>query len=162
MKQDQAIESIPQIPDAQIAIVQSKWYREYTDSMVGKCVETLQTTGCQDPEIHVLPGSLELPLAAQYLIQRRTELEAIIAFGVIVKGETFHFEMISNECMRGFGQVMLDYDIPILVEVIPVTDIELIKARSGDSPHNKGIEAAIAAAEIIAWRRSLAVDGLAF
>lgn len=145
--------SVPTIKSAKIAIVQSKWYREYTDSMVEKCLEVLDTAGCDKPQIHILPGSLELPLAAQHLIINQPDLEAVIAFGVIVKGETFHFEMISNECIRGFGEVMLEYNTPIIVEVIPVTSINQIIERSGDSPNNKGIEAGIAAVEVVNWRR---------
>lgn len=160
MKQKMDAVEMPEIQGAQIAILQSKWYREYTDNMVEKCLQTLEGSGCAVPQRHILPGSLELPLAAQHLIQRQSQIEAIIAFGIIVKGETFHFEMISNECMRGFGQVMLDYDIPIIVEVLPVTDIEIAKQRCADDSHNKGIEAAVAAAEIIAWRRELGIDGL--
>lgn len=146
--------NLPQIPGACIAILQAKWYREYTDNLVKKCLEVLKETGCETPDVHILPGSLELPLAARRVARNRDrKYEAIICFGAIVKGETFHFEMIMNECMRGLGQVMFEEDIPILVEVLPVLKLEHLIARSGDNEHNKGIEAAIAAAEIIDWRR---------
>jgi 6,7-dimethyl-8-ribityllumazine synthase len=70
-----------------------------------------------------------------------------------MKGDTYHFEMISNECIRGLGEVMLSENVPIIVEVIPVTNLEQLVARSRDDRFNKGIEAALAAAEIIEWRR---------
>jgi 6,7-dimethyl-8-ribityllumazine synthase len=150
--------SIPQIPGAKIAILQAKWYRECIDPMVAKCRSLLVGAQCPDPEFHLLPGSLELPLAAQTLIRNAPvdhPYDALICFGGLMKGETYHFEMIANECSRGFGQVMLTEGIPIIMEVIPATSVQQLEARSRDDAFNKGIEAALAAAEIIAWRRSL-------
>ncbi len=151
--------SIPNLTGARIVILQAKWYREHVDRMVKKCLAVLATTDCHEPELHVLPGSLELPLAAQTLIRNAPSdkpYAAIICFGAILKGETYHFEMIMNECIRGLGQVMLSENVPIIVEVIPVTKIEQLIARSQDDAFNKGVEAALAAAEIISWRRHLA------
>jgi 6,7-dimethyl-8-ribityllumazine synthase len=155
MKQALSSKELPKISGARIAILQSKWHRQYTDNMISHCRALLQEAGCGEIEVHILPGSLELPLAAQTLAERDTPPDAIIAFGIIVKGDTYHFELISNECMRGFGQVMLEKKIPIIVEVIPVLNIADAEARSRDDEFNKGIEAASAAAEVIAWRRSL-------
>jgi 6,7-dimethyl-8-ribityllumazine synthase len=147
---------IPAIPGARIAILQAKWYRAQVDQMVDMCRGLLAKAGAAEPEHHILPGSLELPLAAQALIRGRagdTPLDAVICFGAIMKGDTYHFEMISNECIRGLGEVMLSEGVPIIVEVIPVTTVEQLVARSQDDRFNKGIEAALAAAEIIEWRR---------
>lgn len=147
--------SIPQIEGARVAILQTKWYREYIDNMVLKCVEKLIEAGAHQPVIHRIPGAVELPLAAQSLARSQNRPDVIICFGGILKGDTFHFEMISNECMRGLGEVMLRESIPIIVEVIPVLTIEDLRARSQDDERNKGIEAAYATAEILSWRRSL-------
>ena len=150
--------SIPKIPQARVAILQAKWYREHVDKMVAKCVELLEQADCPSPEIHILPGSLELPLAAQTLLRAAPAdrpYDVLICFGAIMKGETYHFEMIMNECIRGLGQVMLSEGTPIIVEVIPVTTVEQLIARSQDDAFNKGVEAALAATEIIAWRRTL-------
>ena len=145
----------PKVPGAKIAILQSKWYKEDTDMMVKKCIEVLEAVGADTPDVHQISGSLEMPLAAQVLARKKdSHYEAIICFGAIVKGETYHFEMIMNECIRGLGEVMLHEDIPILVEILPVTHIDQLKARSGDDDNNKGIEAALAAAEMIDWRRA--------
>ena len=150
--------SVPPIPGARIAILQAKWYREQIDKMVEKCVSILGDAGCPKPEHHILPGSLELPLAAQALIRNASKQEpydALICFGAIMKGETYHFDMIMDECMRGLGQVMLAEGVPIIVEVIPVTSVDQLVARSRDDEFNKGIEAALAVAEIIDWRRKV-------
>lgn len=150
--------SIPSIPGARVAILQAKWYREQIDMMVAKCVSILRTADCPEPEHHILPGSLELPLAARYLIRNATKdkpYDAIVCFGAIMKGETYHFDMIMDECTRGLGQVMLSEDVPIIIEVIPVSTVDQLVARSKDDEFNKGIEAALATAEIIDWRRKV-------
>ena len=105
---------------------------------------------------HTLPGSLEIPLAARDLLAEDTgnAIDALICFGVIVKGDTLHFEMISYECMRGLGKVMEDFRRPIVVEVIPVFDIQHAAERAADDEFNKGIEAAVAAIETVAWRKA--------
>jgi 6,7-dimethyl-8-ribityllumazine synthase len=140
-----------------IAILKSKWYPEIVNNMSDACVEVLTQYGYSQIEVHTLPGSLELPLAARDLLALDTnkEIDAIICFGVIVKGETLHFEMISNECMRGLGDVMHEFRRPVVVEVLPVFEIEHAEARAADDEFNKGIEAAAAAIEMVAWRRSV-------
>ena len=140
-----------------IAILKSKWYPEIVERLSSTCEGVLAERGFDRVEVHTLPGSLELPLAAADLLASRggDEIDAVICFGVIVKGETLHFEMITTECMRGLGNVMLEYRVPVIVEVLPVFNIDDARARAGDDEYNKGYEAAAAAIEMIAWRRSL-------
>jgi len=153
MQHAYTLKDLRQIPAAKIGILQSKWHSEYTDMMVTKCREVLLQAGCLEPDLHVVSGSLEIPLCARRLARTGKGYEALIAFGIIMKGETYHFEMITNECMRGLGQVMFEEDLPIIVEVLPVTSMKQVEDRCGDNEFNKGIEAAIAAIETIAWRR---------
>ncbi|NQV90132.1 6,7-dimethyl-8-ribityllumazine synthase [Candidatus Uhrbacteria bacterium] len=145
-------QAMPKIPGAKVAILQAKWYREPLDRMVQKTIDLLMEAECPKPEVHILPGSLELPLAAQTLIREET-YDAIICFGAIMKGETYHFDMVMNMCAEGLNQVMLEEGVPIIMEVLPVSSLEQLEARSQDNAFNKGIEAAMAAAEIIDWRR---------
>ncbi|MEQ8693060.1 MAG: 6,7-dimethyl-8-ribityllumazine synthase [Pseudomonadales bacterium] len=139
-----------------IAILKSKWYPEYVENMAEACSAVLRQHGYRKIDHHVLPGSLEIPLAARDLLaeDKNDEIDAIICFGIIVKGDTLHFEMISYECMRGLGKVMEDFRRPCVVEVIPVFDIQHAAARAGNDEFNKGIEAAVAAIEMVAWRRA--------
>ena len=140
-----------------VAILKSKWYPELVDSLSCTCERVLLDNGFTRVEVHTLPGSLELPLAAADLLatDSQSEIDAIICFSVILKGETLHFEMITNECMRGLGEVMRQYRRPIIVEILPVLEIAHAQARAGDDEFNKGYEAAAAAIEMIAWRRSV-------
>jgi 6,7-dimethyl-8-ribityllumazine synthase len=121
--------------------------------MTKRCVEVLLSAGCQTPEIHILPGCLEIPLAIRRLAQRDRSLEAVIAFGVILKGDTYHFDMVKDATMRGLERVGFECDIPIINEILPVNSIDDAAKRAGNDDRNKGLEAGIAAVEIIHWRR---------
>jgi 6,7-dimethyl-8-ribityllumazine synthase len=140
-----------------IAILKSKWYPEIVDALTQTCEGVLREHGYAEVDVHTLPGSLELPLAAADLlaVDKQGKIDAVICFGVILKGETLHFEMITNECMHGLAAVMLQYRRPVIVEILPVFEIEQAQARAADDEFNKGYEAAAAAIEMIHWRRSV-------
>ncbi|NKC00183.1 MAG: 6,7-dimethyl-8-ribityllumazine synthase [Pseudomonadales bacterium] len=157
MKTKVDLSDLPPIEQpGRIAILKSKWYPEYVENMAEACATVLSQYGYKHIDQHTLPGSLELPLAARDLLSEDHDgqIDAIICFGVIVKGATLHFEMISYECMRGLGKVMEDFRRPVVVEVLPVFDIKEAAERAADDEFNKGIEAAAAAIEMVAWRRT--------
>ncbi len=152
------IQALPRVDNpGRIAILKSKWYPELVQNMADACVEVLSDCGYQQIEQHTLPGSLELPLAARDLLATDVDntIDAIVCFGIIVKGDTLHFEMISTECMRGLGEVMHEFRRPVVVEVLPVFTMEQAQERAGKSDMNKGYEAAACAIEMVAWRRSI-------
>ena len=140
-----------------ICILQSKWYPELVQSMTEACQQVLGQAGYTDIHTHTLPGSLEIPLAARDLLAQDVaqQIDAIICFGVIIKGDTLHFEMISEESMRGLGSVMHDFRRPVVVEILPVFTMQQAVDRASNDEFNKGIEAAVAAIEMVAWRRSI-------
>ncbi len=152
------LSALPKIKSpGRIAILKSKWYPEIVDALTQTCEGVLREHGFEEVDVHTLPGSLELPLAAADLlaVDKQGEIDAVICFGVILKGETLHFEMITNECMRGLATVMLQYRRPVIVEILPVFEMEHAQARAADDEFNKGYEAAAAAIEMIHWRRSV-------
>ena len=157
----QSVIDISRLPEVankgRIAILKSKWYPELVECMASACASVLEDAGFNQVEQHVLPGSLEIPLAARDLLAHDVDntLDAIVCFGIIVKGDTLHFDMISNECMRGLGEGMHEFRRPIIVEVIPVFEMKHAVERASDDENNKGYEAAAAAIEMIAWRQSL-------
>ena len=153
MQQEYTNVILPSIKGSRVAILQSKWYSKETDAMIAPCVELLRSAGCEIVDHYILPGSLELPLAARRVARMGRNYDALVVFGVIVKGETYHFEVVMNECTRGLSQVMMEEDLPIISEILPVTSLAQVEARSRPDSFNKGIEAAQAAAEIIDWRR---------
>jgi 6,7-dimethyl-8-ribityllumazine synthase len=135
--------------DAHIALVVSLYNRELTESLEKKCVETLVKNGIARNHIAVaqVPGAFEIPLACQKLAQSK-QYSAIIALGAIIKGDTYHFELVANECARGVMDVMLKYDIPIIFEVLAGAREDMIK-RCKDDEYNKGLEAADAAMRVL-------------
>tara|TARA_A100001037_G_C15139259_1_gene632796 strand:+ start:2609 stop:3094 length:486 start_codon:yes stop_codon:yes gene_type:complete len=152
------VDHLPEIVNpGRIVILRSKWYPELTEELARVSEKVLRAKGYNQVDIHTLPGSLELPLAAADLLAADTgkEIDALICFGIIVKGETLHFEMISQECVRGLGAVMRQYRRPIINEILPVLTLEDAEARAGKNKFNKGYEAAAAALEMIAWRRGI-------
>ena len=79
----------------------------------------------------------------------RTNIDAIITLGAIIRGETPHFDFISNECTRGIGQLAIDSGVPVIFGVLTVDNSEQAMDRAGDEESNKGSEAAAAALEMI-------------
>jgi 6,7-dimethyl-8-ribityllumazine synthase len=150
---------LPKVPDARIVVLKSKWYAEYTDALAEACIEVLRRCDVAQPEVHTLPGALELPLAAQLLLaEARTAnrpIDAVICFAIVLKGATHHFELVLDETARGLGEVSRAFSTPIVIEVIPALRIEDAIERCKPDEFNKGIEAAAAAVEFIAWRAPL-------
>jgi 6,7-dimethyl-8-ribityllumazine synthase len=150
--------SLPAIErPGRIGILQSKWHFDLVQNMTNACTRVLGAAGYTEIDIHTLPGSLEIPLAARDLLAEDSnrEIDALICFGVIVKGDTLHFEMISEESIRGLGAVMHEFRRPVIVEILPVFNEQQAIDRASDDEFNKGIEAAVAAIEMVAWRRSI-------
>ena len=154
MQQAIAVDALPMVHGAEVAVLLSKWYADIVESMYSACARVLTAKGVIYRE-HVLPGCFEFPHAAAELCHANERLAAILCLGVVLKGETYHFEMILNECVRGLGEVSRRHRVPIINEILPVTDLTQARERAGDDPFNKGIEAAAAAIEIIHWRRHL-------
>jgi 6,7-dimethyl-8-ribityllumazine synthase len=91
---------------------------------------------------------LEIPLIAKKVAKRNT-YDAIITFGAIIKGKTYHFEQIANECARGCMEVSLQYEVPVIFEVLAVYNIQDAIERATRREENKGVEAALTALQMI-------------
>lgn len=138
------------INEIKITIISSSFREEITRSLEINCLETLKKKGLKQNQIDVfrVPGSLEIPLMAKKLAKKRI-YDAIITFGVILKGETYHFEQIANECARGCMEVSLQYEIPVIFEVLAVYNIQEAQDRATRKKENKGVEGALTALEMI-------------
>lgn len=153
-----AMEGLPRIDGAVVHILNSRiHWAEVVGNLSDACERALIQLGAT-VTTHMLPGSFELPLGAQIVAERYTP-DAIVCLGVVVKGQTYHFEMVYMEVGRGLGEVSRRFGIPILSEVLPVDRLEDAIARSGNDRFNKGLEAASATAQFIAWNRSLKESG---
>tara|TARA_R110002072_G_scaffold54332_3_gene142606 strand:+ start:21061 stop:21540 length:480 start_codon:yes stop_codon:yes gene_type:complete len=133
-----------------IAIVASRFNSFIVDRLYEGAVKTLNSNGVANEAITVVkvPGAFEIPVAVQTLLDQN-EFDAIITLGAIIRGETPHFDFISNECTRGVGQLAIDSGVPVIFGVLTVDNSEQAMDRAGDEESNKGSEAAAAALEMI-------------
>ncbi len=145
------------IPYARVAIISAMWHPECVNAMVDRTVKELTAVGVKESNIalHTLPGSLELPYAARCLFENDSTLDAVIAFGVVLKGDTTHDDNVLQNVVEGFGRVMDRFHKPIINEVIGVKSIEDAQKRSDDSIANKGVEAVFALTELLHWKNNL-------
>jgi len=126
-----------------IAIVRTTYYKDLIDNLESYAKKTLMESGVKSANIETftVPGSWEIPVMAQTAAESK-KFDAIIAFGILVKGETYHFFQISNEVGRALMQISIDYAIPVGFEVLSVDSLKQAEDRAGKDNYNKGIEAA--------------------
>ncbi|SFD57657.1 6,7-dimethyl-8-ribityllumazine synthase [Paracidovorax konjaci] len=128
-----------------IGIVQARFNESITDALAAACREELLALGVQEKHIrHVrVPGALEVPLALQALAEQ-DEYDALIALGCIIRGETYHFELVANESGAGVTRVSLDTQTPIANAILTTENLEQAVARQTE----KGRDAARVAVEM--------------
>ena len=122
--------------------------KEFVDGHLAQCAACraeLIKLGVQEAHIHhvLVPGALEVPLALQAMAERGG-YDALIALGCIIRGETYHFELVANESGAGVTRLSLDYQIPIANAIITTENLEQAIARQTD----KGRDAARVAVEM--------------
>lgn len=133
-----------------IAIVSSSFRGEVADNLEKNCLATFDKEGLKREQVDIfrVPGSLEIPLVVKKLAESK-KYQAIITFGAIVKGDTYHFEQIANECARACMDISLQYGVPVIFEVLAVYDLKDALIRATRRIENKGVEAAHTALEMI-------------
>lgn len=136
-----------------IAVVKSEWNEEITNGLYDGACELLIQSGVNPENIHTLevPGSFELPLGAQWAIERY-EVDAVICLGSVIRGETAHFDYVCQAVSLGIKDVALAYNLPVIFGVLTDNNIEQSRARSGGKHGNKGKEAAATALKMLALR----------
>ena len=128
-----------------IGIVQARFNEGITDALARACVAELEALGVEAGHIdHVkVPGALEVPVALQALAEKGN-YDALVALGCVIRGETYHFELVANESAAGVTRVALDYQLPIANAIITTENIEQAIARQDE----KGRDAARVAVEM--------------
>jgi 6,7-dimethyl-8-ribityllumazine synthase len=134
--------------ELRIAIVVARFNEDVTRRLLKGAQEALQKHNVDDDrtDIYWVPGSLELPVTALALAEKG-EHDAIVCLGAVIRGETFHFEVVAMQAASGLMQVQLDTGVPIAFGVLTTEDRDQALARSGPK-NNKGAEAAEAAIEM--------------
>jgi len=128
-----------------IGIVQARFNADITDALAQACLAELAALGVQERHItHVqVPGALEVPVALKAMADS-DNFDALIALGCIIRGETYHFELVANESGAGVSRVSLDHQVPIANAILTVENMAQAEARKLD----KGRDAARVAVEM--------------
>jgi 6,7-dimethyl-8-ribityllumazine synthase len=128
-----------------IGIVQSRFNEDVCHGLLASCLAELKHLGVADEDVLqvTVPGALEIPLALQKMAETM-QFDALIAIGAVIRGETYHFELVSNESGAGITRVALDFGIPIANAVLTTDTDEQAEARMEE----KGADAARVAVEM--------------
>ena len=139
-----------------VGIVQARFNEDVGNGLFAACVTELMALGVISEDIlHVtVPGALEIPLALQKLADTQ-QFDALIALGAVIRGETYHFELVSNESGAGITRIGLDYGIPIANAILTTENDDQALARIAE----KGRDAARVAVEMA--NLALALEELA-
>jgi 6,7-dimethyl-8-ribityllumazine synthase len=132
--------------DLRIAVVVSRFNEDISKRLLRGALSALEEHGVQDPDVLWVPGALELPVTVLALAEKGNH-DAIVCLGCVIRGETYHFEIVAGQAAAGIMQVQLDTGVPVAFGVLTTEDKEQALARSGPK-NNKGAEAAEVAIEM--------------
>lgn len=132
-----------------IAAIASRYNPKVADGLLKGALLALQELGLSETEIEIyrVPGAFELPLFAQQLAQTGN-FDAVVCLGVVIRGDTAHFDYVCEGVTQGLMQATLKTGVPMAFGVLTTDNEAQALARSGDDPHNKGREAALTAVEM--------------
>jgi 6,7-dimethyl-8-ribityllumazine synthase len=139
-------EPIPQAPKLKVAIVAARFNRKLVDALLEHTLAPLRKAGIHEPVIERVPGSAELPLAAE-LLATSLHPDVIIALGVVVAGDTDHHTLIGHSTAHALCQVSLHHRIPVINGILITNNREQAEART-NGEINRGGEFAHAAVEM--------------
>ena len=130
------------------AIVASRFNSRVVELLVAGAVDCLRRHGADDITVVRVPGAWEIPQAAEELAAGEPRYDAIVALGVVIRGETPHFDYICSSCSRGLASLSKRHRIPVGFGVLTCDTSQQAEERAGGKAGNKGWEAAIAALEM--------------
>jgi 6,7-dimethyl-8-ribityllumazine synthase len=132
------------------AIVVSRWNSELTSRLADGAVEALRSCGATDDAVDVfrVPGAFELPVVC-LKTAKTGNFDAVIALGVVIRGETPHFEYVAGQAAAGILQASMQSGVPVMFGVVTADTSEQARSRCGERADNKGYEAALSAVEMV-------------
>lgn len=133
-----------------IAIVVAEWNSEITNALSSGAISRLIDEGVKSENIIVksVPGAFELTLASQFMVQK-SDIDAVIAIGCVIKGDTPHFEYICQGVTTGITEVNLKFNKPVIFGVLTTNNEQQALDRAGGKHGNKGDEAAVTALKML-------------
>lgn len=153
-------ESEPDEPleGARVLIIEGRYYEALADELLAGARAVLDKAGV-DVEVITVPGALEIPVAAEIALDAAdmagTPVDAIIALGVVIRGETYHFEIVAGESARGVMDIGLTHALPVGNGILTVDTEAQAWERARVTEGNKGGGAARAALALLRLRRKL-------
>ncbi len=154
-----AVEGDLSAANMRFGIVVSRWNAVITDRLLQGALDALLRSGAKKEAITVVrvPGSWEIPAAARLLAESKN-VDALVTLGVLLRGETAHYEAIYTEVSRGIGQSQQETGVPHAFGVLTCETLEQALDRAGLKMGNKGFEAALAAIEMAAVKKKIVTD----
>ncbi|WP_316793468.1 6,7-dimethyl-8-ribityllumazine synthase [Pedobacter frigoris] len=139
--------TIPNGSPYKIAIAVAEWNAEITGALYNGALKTLTDNCVAEENITsiAVPGTFELTSAADMLLQKHKDLDAVICLGCVIQGETRHFDFICDAVANGITQVSIKHSKPVIFGVLTTNDQQQAIDRAGGKHGNKGDEAAITA-----------------
>lgn len=139
-----------------IGIVVAEWNQHITHALMNGALDLLKNMGVKEKNIHVkfVPGSFELPLGAQWLIEK-TDVDAVLTLGCVIQGETRHFDFICDACAHGVMNLALASSRPVVFGVLTTDNEKQALERAGGKHGNKGVEAAETALKLLQLKSGL-------
>lgn len=148
MSEIQEIQGSLNAAGRRFAIVASRFNSRVAELLVAGAVDCLRRHGAEDITVVRVPGAWEIPQAAEELAAGETRYDAIVALGVVIRGETPHFDYICSSCSRGLASLAKRHRIPVGFGVLTCDTSQQAEERAGGKAGNKGWEAALAALEM--------------
>lgn len=139
-----------------IGIIVSRFNNFVTDRLLEGALEALRNHGGEEEDIDIVrvPGAFEIPLLA-HKMAASGKYDALVCLGAVIRGDTPHFEYISDAVTRGIGQAVLQFRVPISFGVLTTNTVEQAMERAGEKMGNKGFEAAVTAIEMANLNREI-------
>lgn len=147
---------VPSAKGMKISIAVAEWNHQITNGLLEGAKNTLISYGLNENNlvIHHVPGSYELPTAAQFILNDKS-IDAVICLGSVIQGETKHFDFVCESVSQGIKDVSLKFNKPVIFGVLTDNNLQQAIDRSGGKLGNKGDEAAITAIKMVALQKRL-------
>jgi 6,7-dimethyl-8-ribityllumazine synthase len=145
---------LPQLPHARVAIISSSWHLDICNDLIAGAQRALKAASINNVEVIYVPGSFEIPLAAQLAFEKG--FNAVVAVGLVLEGQTPHFDYICQGVTQGVMDVSLKFSAPIGFGVLMCNTLDQAIARSGrpGSVEDKGYDSAVAAIRLLQLKES--------
>jgi 6,7-dimethyl-8-ribityllumazine synthase len=141
--------TLPHLPKARVAIITSSWHLDICSDLIAGAQRALTSASISDVEVIYVPGSFEIPLASQIAFEKGCD--AVVAVGLILEGETPHFDYVCQGVTQGVIDVSLKFSAPIGFGVLMCNTLDQAIARCGrpGSVEDKGYDSAVAAIKLL-------------